>query len=407
MLDVYGILHGMRILFIADGRSPTARSWLQYWIETGHSVHLISTFPCSPPEGIDSFHILPVAFGRMAGGQVKRTAGESRRHALAGLRKYLLQLRYYLGPPSLVFHLARFRFLSAQIQPELVHALRIPYEGMLASSLPGNIPLILSIWGNDLTLHARGSFFMGRFTRRILRRADGLMADTQRDIRLGREWGFSGEKPTLVVPGSGGIHLKEMDPVSGNEKLPEDLPDRPIIVNPRGQRPGSLRQDVFFQAIPMVLAEVPRALFICPSLEGDVEAEKWVDTLGIRANTKLWPYLDQAQLWHLFQRSQIYISPSIHDGTPNSFLEAMACGCFPIVGNIESMREWIQIGINGLLVDSSNVNSIAQAILLAIKQPTLQSNAAKINAKLVEERAEYTANMARVELFYDTVRSRK
>jgi len=396
----------MRILFVADGRSPTTSSWLRYWIETGNSVHLVSTFPCKPLKGVDSFHVLPVAFGRMAGGQVKRPTEKSRRHGMAGMRDLLLALRYFLGPLTLIFYRRRFQTLLAEIQPELVHALRIPYEGMLASATPDEIPLIVSIWGNDLTLHAHGSFFMKRLTWKVLHRADGLIADTQRDIRLGQEWGFSGAKPTLVVPGSGGIRMKELSLSSEIQELPEELPDGLIIVNPRGQRPGSLRQDVFFQAIPLVLAKVPEAFFICPTLQGDIEAEKWVDTLGIRSRTKLWPYLDQAQLWYLFQNSRIFVSPSIHDGTPNSFLEAMACGCFPIVGNIESMREWIQTGINGLLVDASEAHSIADAVVKAIKQPSLQLNAAKINAALVEKRAEYTSNMASAEFFYNAVKSR-
>jgi len=70
------------------------------------------------------------------------------------------------------------------------------------------------------------------------------------------------------------------------------------------------------------------------------------------------------------------------------------------------MREWIQTGINGLLVDASEAHSIADAVVKAIKQPSLQLNAAKINAALVEKRAEYTSNMASAEFFYNAVKSR-
>ncbi|MGD0753058.1 MAG: glycosyltransferase [Anaerolineales bacterium] len=396
----------MKILFIADGRSPTTLSWLRYWIETGHTVHLISTFPCDIPPGLVSFHILPVAFGRMAGEQMRNTLGVVNRSGKIGpLRGFLRQLRYYLGPISMPIYQARFRSLVTEIQPDLVHALRIPFEGMLSVATPPGIPLVISTWGNDITLHARGSFFMARLTRGVLNRADGLITDTQRDIHLGIEWGFKSGKPTLTVPGSGGIRLDEIGMDLFAEELPEKLPDGPVIVNPRGQRPGSLRQDVFIQAIPEVLAKIPSAVFICPSLRGDKESERQVDKLGIRANTKLWPRLSQAQLWRLFQKSQIFVSPSIHDGTPNSLLETMACGCFPVVGDIESMREWVQSGINGLLVDATDAHSIADAILLAISQPALRTKAAKYNAVLIEERAAYLPNMARVERFYKEVRS--
>jgi len=404
--NVCGILHLMNILFVADGRSPTVLSWLRYWIETGHEVHLISTFPCDIPAGLVSFHVLPVAFGRMAGEQVRNTSvAQSRPGKVGFLRGFLRRLRYYLGPLSLPFYQARFRGLVAGIQPDLVHALRIPFEGMLSAATPSGIPLVISTWGNDITLHARGSFLMAHLTRAVLNRADGLITDTQRDIHLGVEWGYKSGKPIMTVPGSGGIRLNQIGMDTGSEILPEELPDGPIIVNPRGQRPGSLRQDLFFQAIPEVLRKIPQAVFVCPSLRGDKESEHLVDGLGIRPNTKLWPRLSQDQLWSLFQKSQIYVSPSVHDGTPNSLLESMAYGCFPVVGDIESMREWVQSGTNGLLVDATDVHSLADAMVQAISQPALRTKAAKYNAALIVERAAYLPNMARVEMFYQTVRS--
>ena len=146
----------MKILFIADGRSPTTLSWLRYWIETSHTVHLISTFPCDIPPGLASFHLLPVAFGTMAGKQMRNNSGVKYRSSkLDSLRGFLLHLRYYLGPLSLPIYQARFRSLVAEIQPDLVHALRIPFEGMLSVITPPGIPLVISTWGNEITLHAR------------------------------------------------------------------------------------------------------------------------------------------------------------------------------------------------------------------------------------------------------------
>jgi hypothetical protein len=289
--------------------------------------------------------------------------------------------------------------LATSISPDLVHALRIPFEGMLAAATPQNIPLVLSIWGNDITLHARGSFLMRHLTRQALRRASGLMADAGRDIRLGQEWGFSG--PTLVIPGAGGIRLDQMRaPGEKSAVLPEQLPEAPLVVNPRGQRPGSLRQDVFFQAIPHVLEKIPQAVFICPPLKGDPEAEQWVERLGIEENTRLWPLLSQAQLWSLYRKALVFVSPSVHDGLPNSLLEAMACGCFPVVGDIESLREWITPGVNGLLVDATDPQALAEAMLTALSDPDLRKRAGKENARRIAASAEYKRCMATAEAFY-------
>ena len=61
------------------------------------------------------------------------------------------------------------------------------------------------------------------------------------------------------------------------------------------------------------------------------------------------------------------ISAAIHDGTPNSVLESMALGCVPVVGDIESLREWIVDGENGLLMNPNNPSSIATGILRALR----------------------------------------
>ena len=309
-------------------------------------------------------------------------------------------LRYVLGPVSLPPYQMRFRTLVEKIHPDLVHALRIPFEGMLASTTPAGIPLVVSIWGNDMTLHARGSILMARLTHRTLRRADGLIADATRDIRLGHEWGFAPDRPTLVVPGAGGIHFDDIEAALRSGTLPEELPDVPIVVNPRGKRPGSLRQDVFFQSIPLVLEKISQALFICPQLAGDAESEHWVESLGIQSNTKLWPRLDQAQMWVLFKKARVFVSPSIHDGTPNSLLEAMTCGCFPVVGNIESMQEWIASGVNGLLIDATSPRALANGIITALENPDLCATAKNENARIITERAEYKLCMAMTEAFY-------
>lgn len=52
----------MRLLFVVDGRSPIALNWISYFTGGEHEVHLASTFPFDPPEGIASFHVTPVAF---------------------------------------------------------------------------------------------------------------------------------------------------------------------------------------------------------------------------------------------------------------------------------------------------------------------------------------------------------
>ena len=400
----------MKILLVADGRSPITRRWIESMREVNIEVHLVSTYPCARPDNIAGFYLAPVAFSNFSRKSGKPSAASaaavppktSRKGLIARFRGLFMRARYILGPLTLLFYGFKLNRITARVRPDAVHALRIPFEGMLAAQLPKKYPLAVSIWGNDLTLHAKGSYLMGRITAQTLQRADALAADAARDIRLGKLWGFSPEKQTLVIPGNGGISLSDIRLAAddGQMKLNWLPRDHHIIINPRGFRPGSVRNDTFFKSIPLVLAKMPNTLFLCCSMAGQPEALDWVSRLKIEKNVVLLPTLNQNDLWPLFERAEASVSVSQHDGTPNSLLEAMSLGCFPIAGDIESVREWITPGVNGILIDPDSPEQLASAILCAMENGPLRANAAEINRRLILTRAEKSVVSASLAAFY-------
>jgi glycosyltransferase involved in cell wall biosynthesis len=106
---------------------------------------------------------------------------------------------------------------------------------------------------------------------------------------------------------------------------------------------------------------------------------------------------------NVYRRAQILVSPSIHDGTPNTMLEGMACGCFPVAGDLESIREWITPNENGLLFDATSPGSIAQAIIQGIEDKNLREMAAGLNGRIISARAEYKNTMQKAVEFYKIV----
>lgn len=392
----------MKLLIVADGRSPITRRWISMLQPLGYEINLISTYSCSPLDGVKNIAILPVAFARFAGSQAGGSAAKkpaSRRNLISRFRSLASGLRHWLGPWTIPHYQREFLTLIESFKPDLVHALRIPFEGMLASYTPKSIPLILSTWGNDLTFHAPSTLRMARCTHRALERADGLMSDTLRDIRLAGEWGFSLKKPTLNVVGNGGINLAEIQ-----NAVKEITPaDPPQVINPRGFRSGSVRNDTFFKSIPLVLEKRPEVRFLCPWMAGQREALDWVERLGIGQNLTLLPMLSQTELWREFARSAMSISVSVHDGTPNSLLEAMSVGCLPVCGDIESIREWIIDGENGLLVDPASPGDLAAAILRGLEDTELRRKAAERNLEMIRSRAEVSLVRRKVFDFYQEI----
>lgn len=388
----------MRLLFVTDARSPISRSWMRYFARRGDEVFIASTFESDEMDfPIERMEFTPVAFSAVK----KRTSAPS--SASSRTLSLRTKIRQWFGPVTIPASARKLSRFIEEVRPDIVHAMRIPYEGMLAAAaLQGLISrpsFLVSVWGNDFTLHAPSTPLMKYYTRRTLKLADALHSDVNRDARLAHEWGLGGDKPTLVAPGNGGVRGEIFYP-------PQEPTKSPVIINPRGVRPY-VRNDSFFRSIPLVLAKRPDAKFLCTGMQNEPQALGWVNEFKIENSVELLPAFPHEEMGRVFRGAQIVVSPSIHDGTPNTLLEAMACGCFPAAGDLESIREWITHGQNGLLFDANDPQSIADAILLGLEREDLRKEAAGLNANIISARAEYEGCMGRVVEFYGEVISRQ
>jgi len=397
-----------RLLFVADGRSPIARNWIAHFVASGHEVHLASTFPCDAVPGVASLHILAAAFGGLAGGG-RSTAASGPRSAIARtagrVRTALFPAVFgWLAPLDVAPHVRRLRALVRRIDPALVHAMRIPYEGVVAGLAleSANTPLVVSTWGNDLELWAARYPFVGRLTRRALARATALHADCARDLRLATRWGWNASRPSAVIPGNGGVRTPPFYPGPPDPATTAtyELDDgRPLVLNPRGMR-GYVRNDTFFRAIPLVLERRPDVVFAGIGMRDHPTAQRMARATGHPDAVRLLPAVSPATMGELFRAAAIAVSPAVYDGTPNTLLEAMACGALPVAGDIASVREWITPGENGLLFDPRDPRALADALLRGLADEELRRRAAARNWSFVRERADYGDGMRRAEALY-------
>jgi len=135
-------------------------------------------------------------------------------------------------------------------------------------------------------------------------------------------------------------------------------------------------------------------------MANEAEAQRWAAAIHADERVVLLPSLPQNQLWDLFTRCPISLSITNHDGTPNTLLEAMSCGSFPIAGDIESLREWIIPGENGLLVDPGSPEALAEAVIGALHDEAKRERAKHYNLEMVSERAEISQVRPKITAFY-------
>ena len=79
------------------------------------------------------------------------------------------------------------------------------------------------------------------------------------------------------------------------------------------------------------------------------EVQDMIINLGLQKNIILEGYKSDTPTF--FQRAKILVMPSRSEGLSMAMLEAMACGCVPVVSNVGNMTEAAHHGINSFVVE--------------------------------------------------------
>jgi glycosyltransferase involved in cell wall biosynthesis len=122
---------------------------------------------------------------------------------------------------------------------------------------------------------------------------------------------------------------------------------------------------------------------------------------GVQA-TVLPPSL-HSDILRLLGRSRIAIGLGMSDGSPNTLLEAMIMGAFPIQSDTISTGEWIESGKNGFLVPPEDPEEVAVAIRRALSDAALVEHAAEINTHIADERLDRECIRSEVVSLYKQV----
>lgn len=110
------------------------------------------------------------------------------------------------------------------------------------------------------------------------------------------------------------------------------------------------------------------------------EVEGWV-----RAGLVEWPgHVEDVRPW--LARASVFVLPSYREGVPRSTQEAMAMARPVITTDVPGCRETVIHGVNGFLVPTRDVGSLARAMERFIQEPELIERLGKESRRLAEER---------------------
>ncbi len=337
-----------RILFVANGESIHTAKWVDYFVERGYDVHL-ATFSRAHATACKNVHFL-------SGRGVNRRGGN---------------FHYLLGVPKLAA-------LIRALRPDAVNAhysYSLGLVARLAIRRSGTAPFFSVVCHGSDVLAPPAPPVFDRLNRFVLRGADRCFSVsdqiTDRLVSLG-------VPPEKIVTGQYGV-----------EPPPEPEAKTVDFVSTRAWHPNS--------RIPLLLEALEafpgrRSVFVLPGADDTVLASLRKRHPAVTFHGAL----PHAEVMQLLRRSRFYLSATRSDGTALSLLEAMACGCVPVVSNIVSNRSWVLDGVNGFLFrHGSQLREILERT--AGTDDARLEKMRQVNRDIVRERADYRRRMAQTE----------
>lgn len=284
-----------------------------------------------------------------------------------------------------------------EIKPDIVHSFEMQscsYPILKTMLKYPKIKWLYSCWGNDLFYYMNFREHNSKI-KNVLKRVDFLHTDCKRDFDLAKKLNFSG-KNLGVIPGGTGYKLGELAAF----KLP--VSKRKIILV-KGYEHHLGRGLNIIKALHLLQNEIKNYEIVVFGSHSKVINYIQINQLNFR-------FFDRHELSHdkltkLMGESLLYIGNSISDGMPNTLLEAVVMGAFPIQSNPGgATEEIITNGENGFLIhDPESVSEIKETILKALSNLELMETAALKNEKVALEKLDYSSNKLKVLEMYKTI----
>lgn len=340
----------MKILMLSIS-SPHFFNWTEQLKESGHEVYWLDVFDSNA-------HVNQIDFVTQMTGWRYRWDHPGR-YFLKSKAPVLTRLLNRINERKLT---KVFEEKLQVIRPDVVHSFVMflaCYPVLNVMKKYSEIKWIYSSWGSDMyfLLNSERHLKQGE---EVLPEIDYLFTDCDRDYGIAKEHGFKGEF-LGTFPGGGGFDLKNI------KKYKKPLAERKIILIKGYQ--GELGRCIqVLQAAESLQSELQSYQIIvfgaAPEVKEYVANGKFKDW----KNLKLYSQISHERLLELMGESLIYIGNSISDGMPNTLLEAIISGAFPIQSNPGgASAEVINDGFNGILIDDAeNISEIRERLKKAV-----------------------------------------
>jgi glycosyltransferase involved in cell wall biosynthesis len=288
-----------------------------------------------------------------------------------------------------------------QIKPDVVQCFEMQLAGIPILEVMeeySNIPLIYSSWGSDLFYHKEMGL-SSQNVHRFLKRVDYLITDCHRDYKLALQNQFRNFF-LGVYPGNGGIAYPK------REILPWHKRNCIIIKGYDDEVGKALEIGQALELVdPVLLSDKKIIVFSADAVvKAFFKNSKKLQNYDVEIQPRN-QFVPNEILLKQMGQSILYLGNSLSDGMPNSLLEAMGMGAFPIQSNPGGVTsEIIEHQKNGLLIANPlNVTEIAHHITTALQHTTLREIAQEYNVAFCTKNYDRAVLQSQIVHLYDSI----
>lgn len=356
----------MKICYLADINSAHTHKFLNYFINKGHDIHVIS-LGNGKYEGA-TVHSLNIDDAVMKNSDEGSKLG------------YLKKIK-------------RIKQLVSEINPDILHAHYASSYGLLGA-LTKFHPYIISVWGSDVYDFPIKSPLHKMIIKYNLKKADCIFS-TSNIMKVETE--KYTDKNIIVTPFGVDINRFYVN------KVPHDE----IIIGTI----KTLEEKYGVQYLIKAFAKVKEAnkeMNLKLRIGGKGSQKEYLENLalelGIEEDVKFLGFVNPDDVVKEFQMFDISVFPSTLDS--ESFgvaaVESEACGTPVIVSNVGGLMESTKPGVTSLVAEKKNVDDLAEKINKLVVDKSLREEMGKNARKFVEENYSIEKNFEEIEKIYQS-----
>ena len=263
----------------------------------------------------------------------------------------------------------------------VLHAYFLPQAGFVASYAGKylNVPSVVSIRGNDIE---RAAFDPSKFSHVMYALQNASAVTTNASELIKKAKAFI-DREIHLIPN--GIDTELFMPTPKNEELAQAIG----INNPVIGFVGELREKKGLQTLLSAYTQTnkrrPASLLIVGEVRGgdDMKTFDEFQHANPDLNIIVTGYTPHNDLPSYYSLMDVFVHPSLRDGMPNAVLETMACERVVITTPVGGIKDIIEDGKNGIIVNVNDANMLTEKIIELLENPEKRSRLGKNARELI------------------------